>query len=119
MSTEHPVERWFTGLEGLEVLASECQLRVVESDFGSTEYPPGTTLRLSVEEVARIGLRLIMPSDLEAIAVAVEQTHLPPDSVKVVVIAEDRFLKERVIVHGPVSASELQGEVVLTKVDDE
>lgn len=118
MSTEQPVQRWFTGLEGLEALALGARLRVTESDFSQTDLEANDTMRLPVDEVGRIGLRLLLSPDLDAIGEAVKMTNLNPEDVKVLVIAEDRFLKERTILIDPELASFLSGETIITKVDE-
>jgi hypothetical protein len=117
MSTEQPRLRWFTGLDDLEDLVSGTGLKVIPSDPTSAKtLEPGEFIRLSPDDASRCGLRLRMPDDAEAVTKAVAATGLPAEAVKVVVIAEDTFLKERCFVLGPVDPVALTGEHVLASL---
>lgn len=102
MNTERSHTRWFIGLEGLEELARRFTLAVYEPDMTVTTLAPGETLRVASHDIPKLGLKLVPPDDAAALGRAIAETDLGEsvNAIKVVLIAEDRFLKERQFLTG-------------------
>jgi hypothetical protein len=97
MSTERPIVRPFTGLEKFEELAASLHLDVRDVTNTVTRLEPSTTARYANHEVAGLGLALHLGWDADEIAAAAEAARISTDSIGCLLIAEDSFLKERVV----------------------
>lgn len=119
MSTERSHTRWFTGLEGLERLAQLFTLAVYEPDMTVTTLASGDTIRLASHDIPKLGLRLVPPDDRATLDKAIRDTGWGDDvdAIKVVLIAEDRFLKERQFLTGtPLDPTEALEELTIATV---
>lgn len=108
MSAEKPMIPIFQGLEGFDDLMSRMKLAVRPSLGAPQEIlEPGWTIRKSSHEFRKLGLELVSDWDQAEIEAAARQADLGVEEIAVVVVAEDGFLKERVILLGPAPMSTL------------
>lgn len=96
-NTERPIVRAFKGLVGLEALVVETSLQVRCLGREPEILRPYDACWVAAAQVCELGLRLEIPWLANEVAAACAMADLTPQQVRVCIIAEDRFLKERVV----------------------
>ena len=115
MSTENPVLRSFKGLGPFEDLVDRVRLEVTDSSLIPVLHEPVATYRFPVAEIAHLGLRLLFDWTPDELAEAARSARVPLDRVRLHVIVEDSFLKERESVRaGGFAASEVPERLELS-----
>lgn len=97
MSTESPAIRNYNGLEGLEELLHNTQLRI-NLGYGSVQMlGSGERVSLMPSEIRTVGLSLCLQCEVSEFGTAVSLASLKLSEVDLVVIAENGFLKDRYV----------------------
>jgi hypothetical protein len=95
MSTESPAIRNYNGLEGLEELLHNAQLRI-NLGYGTVQMlQSGERISLMPSEIRTVGLSLCLNCEVSEFNAAAALASLKLTEIDLVVIAENGFLKDR------------------------
>ena len=98
MSSESPVVRPWENLESVQALLDKCNL-VVTSKFGlPTTLKSNQPMRVDFEEIRELGLTLLPQWADSDIKKALGKIDMSADDIKLTVIADSSFLKNRFVI---------------------
>lgn len=99
MSSESPVVRPWENLESVQALLDKCNL-VVTSKFGlPTTLKSNQPMRVDFEEIRELGLTLLPQWADSDIKKALGKIDMSADELKLIVIADSSFLKNRFVIY--------------------
>ena len=99
MSSESPVVRPWENLESVQALLDKCNL-VVTSKFGlPTTLKSNQPMRVDFEEIRELGLTLLPQWADSDIKKALGKIDMSADELKLTVIADSSFLKNRFVIY--------------------
>ena len=99
MSSESPVVRPWENLESVQALLDKCNL-VVTSKFGlPTTLKSNQPMRVDFEEIRELGLTLLPQWANSDIKKALGKIDISADDLKLTVIADSSFLKNRFVIY--------------------
>jgi len=114
MSSESPIVRPWENLELVQDLLEKCEL-IVNSKFGlPATLRSNQSMRVHFEEVRDLGLTLLPQWDGSDIRKALEKIDISADDIKLTVIADSSFLKNRFVIYSEL-LSKVPSQVLLAE----